>query len=240
MTSILEFPLVATSVSCRPAHPHLRDIVARVAVSLAAAVVVPAALFAATLVVCNITAAVLVALAWMASATGWRRATNRPVSGLLVLALTIMTVKTVFVLATGNTFVYFMQPVVVDLVVASVFFGSLWSACPIVARLAPDFYPVDAVLAARPGVRRLFRGLTLFWGVVILVKGTLTFCLLMSLSTVDFVLIKGSAIVTLTLLAAATTVAWSVIVARREGLLPEPSGSQSGVAVLGRPRRRPG
>ena len=106
------------------------------------------------------------------------------------------------------------------LAISPAFLGSLWSACPVVARLAPDFYPVDAALAARPAVRSLFRGLTLFWGIVILAKGSLTLGLLMSLSTVDFVLVKGSAILTLTLLAVITTVAWSVVVARREGLLP--------------------
>jgi hypothetical protein len=220
VTSSLDLPVGAPPVLCQASHPHLRDIVARVAVSLAVAVVAPAVLFASTLVVVNLTAAVLVALAWMAGSMCWRKATSRPVSGLLLLALGIMTVKTAFMLATGNAFIYFMQPVVVDLVVATVFLGSLWSACPVVARIAPDFYPVDAALAARPGVRSLFRGLTLFWGIVILAKGSLTFGLLMSLSTVDFVLVKGSAILTLTLLAVVTTVTWSVAVARREGLLP--------------------
>jgi hypothetical protein len=44
-----------------PALPRLRDVVARVPSSLATAVVAPAALFAATLLVFNITTAVLVA-----------------------------------------------------------------------------------------------------------------------------------------------------------------------------------
>lgn len=219
VTSSVGLPLVM-SVSCRPAHPRLRDIVARVAVSLAAAVVAPAALFATTLLVFDITIAVLAALAWMASAMCWRRVTSRPVSGLLVLALGIMTLKTAVMLATGDAFIYFVQPVVLDLLVAAAFLGSLGSARPIVARLAPDFYPVDAELAARPRIRRLFRGLTLFWGLVILAKGSVTLWLLISLSTVEFVLIKGSAILTLTVLAIATTMAWSVVVARREGLLP--------------------
>jgi hypothetical protein len=88
-----------------------------------------------------------------------------------------------------------------------------------VARIAPDFYPVDAALAARPRIRRLFRRLTLLWGLVLVVKGSVTLWLLVSLSTVNFVLIKGSAILTLTLLAAVATVALSAIAARHEGLL---------------------
>jgi hypothetical protein len=99
----------------------------------------------------------------------------------------------------------------------------LWTARPIVARLAPDFYPIDATLAARPRVRRLFQRLTLLWGLVIVLKASLTLWLLVSLSTVNFVLIKGSAILALTLLAVAATIMLSAIVGRQEGLLtPRP------------------
>ncbi len=140
-------------------------------------------------------------------------------SGLLVLTVAIMTLKTSIAFATGNTFIYFVQPVFVDAAVATVFLGSLLSARPVVARLAPDFYPMDAVTAARPRVRRLFRHLTLMWGLVILAKGSITLWLLVSLSTVDFVLIKGGVIISLTLATAAATVVWSVLVGRREGLL---------------------
>jgi uncharacterized membrane protein len=202
-----------------PGPPHVGEVVARVVGSLATAVVAPAALFATTLVLFNIGTAMILALAWMVGAMSWRGATGRPVSWLLVLTVAIMAVKTGITFATGNTFIYFVQPVCVDAAVATVFLGSLWSARPVVARLAPDFYPMDTAIAARPRIRRLFRRLTLMWGLVILLKGSITLWLLMSLSTVDFVLIKGGAIITLTLTTAAATVVWSVMVGRREGLL---------------------
>ena len=188
--------------------------------SLAVAVVAPGMLISVSLLAFNIETAGVVALAWMAGAMLWRWTTGRRMSGLLLLALGIMGLKTAFTLATGNTFVYFVQPVFADLAVAVVFLGSLGSARPAVARLASDFYPVDAGLAARPAVSSLFRRLTLWWGLVVLVKGSVTLWLLMSLSTVDFVLVKGGVVLALTVLAAATTVVWSVVVARREGLLP--------------------
>ena len=47
----------APPVPGRPTHPHLRDIVARVALSVTVAVVAPAVLFATTLVVVHLTAA---------------------------------------------------------------------------------------------------------------------------------------------------------------------------------------
>ena len=219
MTATLDTELVASQILPLPALPHLQAVIARVAASLVTAVVAPAALFALTLVTFDVDAAVIVALAWMFGATCWRWATGRPASGLLLLTLGIMTIKTGFTLATGNTFVYFVQPVFTDATVAAIFLGSLWTARPIVARIAPDFFPLDATVAARPKIRRLFRRLTLLWGLVIVIKGSLTLWLLLSLSTVDFVLIKTSAILTLTLSAAAATVVLSAIVGRQEGLL---------------------
>jgi hypothetical protein len=219
MTAVQEKVLAPIKLLPTRDLPSFKAALGRVVASLATAVVVPSILFATTLLVLNIDSALIVALAWMVTAMWWRWATKRPVSGLLVLTLAIMTTKTVFTLVTGNTFVYFVQPVCGDAIIATIFLVSLWTTRPVVARIAPDFYPIDAALAARPRVRRLFRRLTLLWGLVIVVKGIVTLWLLLSLSTVNFVLIKSSAIVTLTLVAAAGTVAMSAIVGRQEGLM---------------------
>ena len=209
----------AVSPPSRPAPPHLRDVVRRVAVSLLTAVVAPAVLFTTSLVLFGVVTAMVVALAWMLTALAWRHATGRTVSGLLVLTFAIMTVKTAITLATGSTFIYFVQPVVVDATVATLFLGSLRSGRPLVARLAPDFYPMAPEVAARPRIQRLFRRLTLLWGLVIVAKGSITLWLLLSMSTVHFVVVKNSAILSLTLATAATTVLWSSLVGRQEGLL---------------------
>jgi hypothetical protein len=208
-----------TTATPSTARPHLRRILRRVLISLLAAVVVPAALLWVTLVTFNFPTAVAVALAWVVGATAWRWATNRPVSGLLVLTLVLLVVRTVLTVATGSAFIYFVQPVFADLVVAAVFLCSLWSARPVVARLAPDFFPMDAAIARRPGVRSLFRKLTLMWGLVLLVKAGITMTLLESLSTATFVLVRGGALTILSATAAVVTIVWSVVVGRREGLL---------------------
>jgi hypothetical protein len=137
----------------------------------------------------------------------------------LALALAVVVVRTGFALATGNTFVYFIQPVFADAAVAIAFLGSLLTARPAVARLAGDFYPMNDELAARPRVRRLFRRLTLMWGLVIIAKGSMTLWLLESQSTVDFVAMKTAAVVALTGTAAAATVWLAAVVARKEGML---------------------
>jgi hypothetical protein len=201
----------------------LRDIAVRVAVSLVTAVFVPAALLWAMLVLFNVAAAVIVVLAWMVGAMALRRVSGKPVSGLLLLTLAVMTVRTSFTLATGSTFVYFIQPVFADLMVAALVLGSLATSQPVIARLAPDFYPMASDVAARPEMRALFRRLTLMWGLVILAKASITFWLLETLSTVNFVLIKGGAVVTLTLTAAVVTLVWSLVVGRQQGLLGPPA-----------------
>jgi len=214
---LAQLPIAEPALS--PSRPRLAQILTRVVMSVATAVLVPAALLWAMLVAFDFATAVVVVLAWIVGAMGWRRATRRPVSGLLVLTLVILVIRTALTLATGSAFLYFVQPVFADLTVAALFLGSLWSARPVIARLAPDFYPMDAAVTSLPRMRALFRGLTLMWGLVILVKGVTTLVLLESLSTVHFVLIKGGAITTLTVTAAVVTVVWSVIVGRREGLL---------------------
>jgi hypothetical protein len=192
--------------------------VIRVARSLWVSCVVPALLFTITMVVFNVAAALVAALVWFYGAVAWRKVSGQQASGLLALMVVVMTIRTGFTLATGNTYVYFFQPIVVDAVVAVVFLMSLATARPVVARLAADFYPMDDSVASRTVVRRLFWHLTLMWGVVCLLKCGIGYWLLESQSLVNFVLIKNLAVLCLTALSVLTTVLVSIAVARREGL----------------------
>ena len=130
----LSRPVTPAAVSPLPEPPSLGSIMGRLAASLLVAVVIPGVVFYLALVASGITAAVLLALAWTYGAIVWRKVTDRPMSGLLALTVTIMTAKTIFTLATGNTFVYFFQPVVTDAAVGALFLGSLATARPVVAR----------------------------------------------------------------------------------------------------------
>ncbi len=209
-----------TPPTCTPHRPSIKAIVRRVAVSLLLACVIPAVMFYVALVTINISAAVITALTWLYVAMVWRWATKRPLSGLLILTGALLTIRTAITLSTGDTFIYFFQPVVSDGVVAVVLLVSLATARPVVARLAADFYPMDRDVAVRPPVRRLFWRLTLMWALVSLIKGSVSFWLLLSQSLVDFVLIKNIMVVSLTVLAVAVTVWAATLVARSEGLIP--------------------
>ncbi len=145
--------------------------------------------------------------------------TRRRTSGLLILTAAVMTGRTLIAVATDSTYLYFLQPIISDSLIALLFLLSMVTARPMVSRLAGDFYPMDRELALRPPVRRLFGGLTLMWGALALAKAAFTLWLLRSQSLDTFVLVKSISLPTLNTLAVAATIGAAVIVARQEGLL---------------------
>ncbi len=200
-------------------QPRLRTILGRIATSLLTACFIPAVLFYVCLATISVWAALVAALAWCYGASAFRMATKRQRSGLLMLTVAILTARTVFALASGDTFLYFLQPAVTDVVVAVVFIASLVTARPVVARLASDFFPMTAEVASRPRIQRLFWRLTLLWALVCLGKAAVTVSLLVSQSTMTFVVVKSICLLSITVLAVTATVLAAVWVARQEGLL---------------------
>ena len=203
-----------------PAHrPRLVVVIRRVALSLTVACLVPAALFLACFEVFGIWPAILTALTWSYGAIAWRAMTGRRTSGLLVLTAVILTGRTIIALIADSTFLYFLQPIISDGVVALAFLLSLATARPMVARLAGDFYPMDSELSLRPRIRRLFWHLTAMWAVLCLAKAVTMFWLLSSLSLDTFVLVKSITMPAANLLAVAVTIAAAALVGRKEGLI---------------------
>ena len=200
-------------------HPRLRAVVRRVSMTMFLACVVPGTLFYATLMIAGVWTAMGVALAWSYGAIAWRRLTGRRTSGMLVLVAIVMTGRTAVAIAADSTFLYFLQPIISDGVVATTFLLSLMTARSMVARLAGDFYPMDHELHLRPRIRRLFTHLTVFWAALCLGKALLTLWLLQSQSLETFVLAKELSGLSLNVLAAGVTIAAAVAVLRKEGLL---------------------
>jgi hypothetical protein len=211
-------PVSGSAEGLLDARPRVRDVVMRTGASLAVACVVPALLFSTVMVAFSVTPALLVALVWGTGVVGWQAATKRRTSGLLILTLLVLAMRTAFALATGSTFVYFLQPILANAVVAATFLGSLLTVRPAVGWLAADFFPLDDEMAVRPGVRRLFWRLTLMWGLLIAVKGAVSWWLLQSQSLVDFVLLKTISTSSLTAIGAAATIWATVLTARDEQL----------------------
>ena len=206
--------------TAQPAHrPTLVTIIKRVSVSVFVACAVPAALFYVFLVTLGVWPAILAALAWTYGALLWRKVSGRRTSGLLILTAVAMTGRTAVSLLAHSTFLYFLQPIISDGVIATLFLLSLATATPLVARLAGDFYPMDTELHLRPRIRRLFWRLTLMWAVLGAGKAGLTLWLLLSQSVETFVLVKSIAMLLTNVVAVAVTIGAAAVVARKEGLM---------------------
>jgi hypothetical protein len=177
-------------------------------------------LFYLCLIAGNIWLALLAALGWCYGALAWRVSTRRRTSALLWLTIAGLTVKTAVAFASGSTFVYFLQPALSDAAIALVFLVSLCTARPIVARVAADFYPMDADLAQRPRIQALFWRLTLLWAVICAAKAAISLWLLHALSVSSYVTAKTAITPSAAVLGAGVTVALAARVARREGILP--------------------
>jgi uncharacterized membrane protein len=202
-----------------PVRPKLGAVVKHVSASLALAIVIPSALFYGCLRVGDIWAALGAALVWCYGAMAWRLSTRQRCSALLWLTAGGLTAKTIFSLATGNTFVYFLQPAVTDAVIAAIFFASLTGARPIVARVAADFYPMTEDVAARPRIQRLFWHLTLMWAVLCLLQAAVTLWLLEKASLDTFVAARFGVASGFAITGAAVTILFAARIAKSEGLL---------------------
>ena len=118
----------------------------------------------------------IAALVWSLGALG-RRMLRGGVSGLLVLAVVTLLARVLATGLSGNTDVYFLQPVVGEAALGLVFLASLPAGRSLAHRLAHDFVPLDG-LAPHARLRRVFGGITVLWAAVFLLLSFLGWYLL--------------------------------------------------------------
>jgi hypothetical protein len=212
-------PAFADPGSSQTTRPRLAAIVRHLACSLLVATVIPSVVFYLSLIIGDVWVALGAALAWCYGAMIWRLRTNRRCSALLWITAGGLTAKTILSIATGSTFIYFLQPAMTDTVIAVLFLLSLRGARPVVARLAADFYPMTEEVASRPRVQRLFSHLTLMWALLCLCQAGVTVWLLLSTSLDTFVAARTGVTIGFALTGAAATVVFAARIARRENLL---------------------
>ncbi|HVX46000.1 MAG TPA: VC0807 family protein [Mycobacteriales bacterium] len=210
----------STQTSENTGYPGLRKILKHIAFSLLMANIIPGAIFYLCMRAGNIWTALIAALAWSYGSIAWRISTKRRTSGLLMIAVVGLTAKTLLALASGSTFIYFVQPAVNDAIIAMLFLLSLARARPIVAKVAGDFYPMNDELASRPSVQRLFWRLTMLWALICLGKAVATLWMLESLPLVTFVAVKSVLVNVLLVAGAAVSIMAAYRVVKSEGLLP--------------------
>ena len=185
---------------------------------LVEATFVPLVLFYVFLLSWGLTAAFLAAAGWSYAAVVRRLVGRRPIPALLVLACLGITMRTVLYLCSGNSFVYFVQPILRTTLTAIVLGASVVIGRPLIARFASDFCPLTPEVELLPGISGLFRRLTYLWAGVNLLAAAVSLTLLLTVPTAVFVGTATLAAWVLTCTGVVLTVADAVRTARSEGL----------------------
>lgn len=196
-------------------------VVARSAPRIIEASLIPSALFYCSLVLIGIGAAYAVAILWLYGIVATRLIRRRRVSPLLILAAVGITIRTIVAVASGSTFVYFLQQVAGSLVVGCVFLVSVALRRPIVESLALDFWPLTPEMRAHPSVVRLLRRLTFLWAGINLAIFAATLTLLLVLPLPAYVALKQPVAWSITAAGIAITIDRAVHTGRRAGFAAE-------------------
>jgi intracellular septation protein A len=191
------FPVPRLAALARHATPHLLE-----------ATLIPLGLFYAGLQLLGLWGALLAALVWSYSALLRRLVTRRRVPGMLMLGIVGLTARTALALATGSAFLYFLQPTLGTVLVATVFLGSALLGRPLALRLAADLMPLPEALLAHQRVRRFFQRVSVLWAAVFLANAGISLWLLVSQSLATFLWTRTVTSLTLTGAAVAVSTLW--------------------------------
>ncbi len=195
--------------------PPLRVLAWRAVPRLVEGVLVPTALFVLLVNFVGVSAAIAGGFAWSATVIVVRRALGRRVPTLVLVGLGVLLFRTVVALATGSSFLYFLQPTLGTGVVGLVLLGSAFVGRPVVLRLARDFCPLPDDTMGDPHFRRFFLGISLFWGVTQLLNAAVTLWLLVSQSVSTYVVTRTAMSWTLTAAGIGISILWFARVLRR-------------------------
>jgi intracellular septation protein A len=170
---------------------RIRQLVRRGGASVVEGSLMPYLLLAGALQLAGFRTAVVAALAATLAVAAYRWRARGRVSGILVLSLLTLAVRTGFAVVTGDANVYFLQPVVATVLVAGAFAATACLGRPLAWRLAGDFVVLPEQALEHPHVGAFFRRLSFLWAAVHMTKALLTVWLLWTVPLDQFVLLKG-------------------------------------------------
>ncbi|MFN8035517.1 MAG: VC0807 family protein [Acidimicrobiia bacterium] len=199
--------------------PRIREIVSHSWRNVLECTIAPVVLFLLALRLLGIWGAVIAGLAWSYGNVGRRLVRGRRVPGILVLGALTLTVRTALVVATGSTFLYFLQPTLGTAVVAVAFLLSVPIGHPLAQRLATDFLPIPADFLADDRVRRFFLRITLLWAFTQFANAGITLWLLTTQSVATFVVARSVVSATCTGAAILASTLWFKRSMHAHGLL---------------------
>jgi hypothetical protein len=194
--------------------PPLRHLALQAVPRLVEGVLVPTTLFLVLLHFAGVPAAIVGGFVWSAAVIGVRRVLGRPVPVLVFVGLGVLLLRTVVALATGSSFLYFLQPTLGTGTVGLVILASALAGRPIVLRLARDFCPLPEDAMGDPHLRRFFLGISFMWGVTQLLNAGITLWLLVSQSVSTYVITRTAMSWVLTAAVIGISIVWFVRMSR--------------------------
>jgi hypothetical protein len=195
--------------------PPLRHLALRAVPRLIEGVLAPTALFLLLVNTAGVGAAIAGGFFWSASVIVVRRLLGRRVPTLVFVGLGVLFLRTALALATGSSFLYFLQPTLGTGTVGLVILASALAGRPIVLRLARDFCPLPEDSMGDPHLRRFFLGISFMWGVTQLLNAGITLWLLVSQSVSTYVITRTAMSWGLTAGAIGISVVWFLRMSRR-------------------------
>jgi intracellular septation protein A len=173
--------------------PSRRRLARRVALDLGESVLGPLVLFYLVMLVVGLQPALLAATAWAVSALLARVVMRRRPPVLLVVGTVFALLRIGLTEWSGSSAVYFLQPTLTTYLFAGALLLTVRLEQPLIARLAADFCPMPAQVAASQHVRRLFQRLSVLWGAVLLGNASITLGMLLTMPTTQSVPISSAA-----------------------------------------------
>src|SRR5262245_52516217 len=191
-----------------PALPSWRQLVRRALPQGLEASIVPAAVMLVFLHLATATVAIAAAFGWIVAVALWRIATRKQVSGLTILSITRLFVRSAIAIAAGSTFFYFVQGPIGGFCLALAWLVSVAIDRPLARRFAGDLCDLDAPAFRHPRVHRQLRRISLLWGLVGLAHAALGLWLLVTLSTGVYVVVNALLSIAVPAAALAVSIAW--------------------------------
>jgi hypothetical protein len=201
-------PRLRTTVVETSILPSWRRLARRAIPQVVEASVVPAAIMLVLLNIATATIAIGGALAWIVGATLWRVVTRRAVSGLSILSVARLGVRSAIAMLAGSTFVYFVQGSIGGFCLAVAWLVSVAIGRPLARRFAEDLTDLEPHTLDHPRVHHALRRISLFMGVVGLAHAALGLWLLLTLTAGTYVVVNAVLSIAIPGAAIALSVAW--------------------------------
>ena len=215
--------------------PSPRAFVRHALPSLIESTIGPGALFYIVLVTAGFHGAVIAALGWSYLAAARRLWKREKLSGLLLLGIVLVSLRTFIAFASGSAFLYFIQPTAGTLLVGIIFLVTAVAGRPLVERLAHDFCPLDPEIMKRAFLRKFFLRVSWLWAVVLTTNAVFVLMLLLRTSLRAFVVERTVVSMVLTTGGIVLSVLWFIRAMRQHGIVVRFGGALQQMAHVAAP-----